>query len=97
MNNIIYNIGDTIDYIAETSIVQNILEFILWMCSDRTILCIYSDIVIGTGIVDCTRSRSQTVVRGHLATSCCRRERLPPDGWWPLAVAGGVRQLGVYS
>ena len=48
-----------------------------------------SDIVIGMGIVDCVRSRSQTVVRGRLATSCCRRERLPPDGWWPLAVAGG--------
>ena len=32
-----------------------------------------SDIVIGTGIVYCTRNRSQTVVRGCLATSCCRR------------------------
>ena len=37
-----------------------------------------SDIVSRTGIVYCTRSRSQTVVRGRLATSCCRRGRLPP-------------------
>ena len=44
---------------------------------------------MGTGIIDCTRSRSQTVVRGRLATARCRRRRLPPDGWWPLAVAGG--------
>ena len=37
------------------------------------------------------------MVRGRLATSCCRRGRLPPYGWWPLAVAGGVSQLDVYS
>ena len=48
-----------------------------------------SNIVIGTGIIYCTRSGSQTVVQGRLATSCCRRGRLPPDGWWPFAVAGG--------
>ena len=52
---------------------------------------------MGTGIIDCTRSRSQTVVRGRLATARCRRKRLPPDGWWPLAVAGGVSQSDVYS
>ena len=56
-----------------------------------------SDIVIGTGIVDCTWGGSQTVVRGRLATACCRRGRLPPDGWWSLAVAGGSVFLGVYS
>ena len=28
------------------------------------------------------------MVRGCIATSRCRRRRLPPDGWWPLAVAG---------
>ena len=52
--------------------------------------------ILYLGIVYCTRSRSQTVVQGRLATSCCQRERLPPDGWRPLAVAGGS-QSGVYS
>ena len=47
-----------------------------------------SHIVIGTGIVYCTRSRSRTVVRGRLATAHCRRRRLPPDGWWSFVVAG---------
>ena len=37
------------------------------------------------------------MVRGRLATSCRRRGRLPSYGWWPLAVAGGVRQSDVYS
>ena len=23
--------------------------------------------------------------------------RLPPDGWWPLAMAGGVSESGEYS
>ena len=41
------------------------------------------------GIIYCARGRSQTVVPGRLATARCRRRRLPPDGWWPLAVAGG--------
>ena len=36
------------------------------------------------------------MVRGCIATSRCRRRRLPPDGWWPLAVAGGVSQSDVY-
>ena len=35
------------------------------------------------------RDRPQTVVRGCIATSRCHRTRLPPDGWWPLAVEGG--------
>ena len=33
------------------------------------------------------------MVRGCIATSSCRRRRLPPDGWWPLAVAGGLFSL----
>ena len=37
------------------------------------------------------------MVRDRLATSCCRRRRLPPYGWWPLAVAGGVIQFDMYS
>ena len=37
------------------------------------------------------------VVRiGHsqccIATPRYRRRRLPPDGWWPLAVTGGISQ-----
>ena len=48
-----------------------------------------SDIVIGTEIIDCARGRWQTMVWGRLATARCRRRRLPPDGWWPLAVTGG--------
>ena len=27
------------------------------------------------------------MVRGCIATSRCRRRRLPPDGCWPLAMA----------
>ena len=34
---------------------------------------------------------------GRLATARCRRRRLPSDGWWPLAMAGGVSQSDVYS
>ena len=72
---IITSVGDTVRIVTTVVIVR---------------IGVYtSDIVIGTGIVYCTRSRSQTVVLGSLATSCCRRGRLPPDGWWPLAVAGG--------
>ena len=37
-----------------------------------------SDIVMGAGIIYCTRNRSYTVVRGRLATARCRRRRLPP-------------------
>ena len=33
------------------------------------------------------------MVLGRLATSCCRRVSLPPDGWWPLAVAGGIKDM----
>ena len=33
-------------------------------------------------------------VRGSLATACCRRWRLPPDRWWPLAVTGGNQVVG---
>ena len=43
------------------------------------------------------RNRSQTVVRGRLATARCRRRRLPPDGWWPLAVTGRIWELDGYS
>ena len=57
-------------------------------CSDRTILYIYiSDIVVGDCIL-CARPIADSGP-GRLATSCCRRGRLPPDGWSPLAVAGG--------
>ena len=55
---------------------------------------IYTSVmVIRTGIVYCTRNGSWTVVRGRIATSCCRRGRLQPYGWWPVAVAGGVSQF----
>ena len=40
---------------------------------------------------------SRQVVRGRLATARCRRRRLPPYRWWPLAVAGRITELGVYS
>ena len=29
------------------------------------------------------------MVRGCIATSRCRRRKLPSDGWWPIVVAGG--------
>ena len=51
-----------------------------------------SYIVIGLGIVYCTRN---AVVRGRLVTSCCRRGRLPPYGGGLLRWQGGVNQLGV--
>ena len=31
---------------------------------------------------------------GSLAMARCRRGRLPPDRWWPLAVAGGNYGVG---
>ena len=31
----------------------------------------------------------QSRVRGSLATSRCRRWRLPPDRWWPFSVRQG--------
>ena len=34
------------------------------------------------------------MVRGHPATTHCRRGRLPLDRWWPLAVAGGNQGVG---
>ena len=34
------------------------------------------------------------MVRGSLATARCRRWRLPPDRWWPLAVTGGNHGVG---
>ena len=54
-------------------------------CSDWTILCIYS--VRGLCIA---RDWPQTVVRGCIATSRCRRRRR-------LRWQGGVMQSGVYS
>ena len=37
------------------------------------------------------------MVRGCIATPRCRRRRLPSDGWWPLAVTGGISQSDVCS
>ena len=39
----------------------------------------------------------QSVVQGCIANPRCRRGRLPPDGWWPLAVTGGITQFDVCS
>ena len=44
----------------------------------RRICICTSDIAMGAGIIYCTRNRSWTVVRGRLATTRCRRRRLPP-------------------
>ena len=55
------------------------------ICSDRTIVCIYSDIVVGVcGLY-------------VWATVSGRCRRLPPDGWWPLAVTGGISQYELCS
>ena len=63
------------------------------MCSDLTNWYIYtSDIVIGTGIVYCTRN-------GHIDSGPGSPSDLVLSSWewWPLAVAGGVRQFRLYS
>ena len=31
-----------------------------------------------------------------LYSACCRRWRLPPDRWWPLAVTGGNHGVGCW-
>ena len=41
--------------------------------------------------------RPQSVVRGCIAIPRCRCRRLPPDGWWPLAVTGGISQSELCS
>ena len=43
------------------------------------------------------RGTGHRLVRGCMAAPRCRRRKLPPDGWLPLAVAGGGIQSGVYS
>ena len=37
------------------------------------------------------------MVWGCIATPRCRLRRLPSDGWWPLAVTGGIIQSDVGS
>ena len=34
---------------------------------------------------------------GLLSNLVCRRRRLPPDWWWPLAVADEVGELSMVS
>ena len=73
--------------------INQLKLWLLYVCSDRTNYVYISDIVIGTGLVACTRSRSQTVVRGRLETSCCRRDSLRFRRLWrrqcPLGRRGG--------
>ena len=52
-------------------------------------LCIYSDIIVGDYVL-CAEQAAYSGP-GCIATLRCHCMRLPPDGWWPLAVAGGVR------
>ena len=37
------------------------------------------------------------MVRGCIATPRCHCRGLPPDGWWPLAVTGGISQSELCS
>ena len=37
------------------------------------------------------------MVRGCIATPRDHHRRLPPDGWWPLAVTGGICESDVCS
>ena len=55
--------------------------------------CIYIRI-LWLGIMYYVRDGPQTVVR--VGTSRGRSMRLPPDGWRPLAVTGGIIQSDVY-
>ena len=48
------------------------LEILLW---GRELYIYYEELIVDSG-------------PGRLATAGCRRTRLPPDRWWPLAVAG---------
>ena len=69
-----------------------------YMCVEIVELGLYtSDIVIGTGIVYCTWSRSWAVVWGCLAISCVVVGDSCLYWWWPLAVAGEVWEFHVFS
>ena len=66
----------------------NILNSII-NCNDRMNWDIYFGYCYWDGNYLLYAKRSQTVVRGRLSTARCHHRRLLPDGWWPLAVAGG--------
>ena len=72
---------------------HTILILCLRLCSDRTNWYMYFGYCHGVGIIYITRNRSQTVVRGRLATARCRRRRLPPLR--VVASCGGRNKQGV--